>query len=444
MITVFVQNSFIKEKRYILEFLLGEVLKIEFEIKTDNVATYRFVLGNSRLVINDAFFSKLDDAYPYYKDFKLIPDEIDYMTCEDFDYAFPVLFGDDTVNNDDGFISCGNDIIAASFFMLTRWEEISTIDRDKHDRYREEKSLAIRFGFHQRPIVNEYINLLAKMLNDSGFDIVIPKRKFNLFLTHDVDDIARYDKLSKIIKALGGDIINRKSLRTFFRTIKDVSKIRLRKMPDVYNRFNFIMDLSEKRHAKSAFYFIPGLDGEEDVRFDINDNMVHEIIASINARSHIIGIHPSYSSYCNHDRLMTEKKRMFKYNPSISEGRQHYLRYKIPRTWREWDECGLKVDSGMGYYNTVGFRCGICYEFPVFDVEKRCQLELRERPLIVMDTALRKHAVTKKKCIAECLKMAQITRKFNGDFVLLWHNSNLSVNEWEGWDSVYKQITESI
>jgi hypothetical protein len=92
----------------------------------------------------------------------------------------------------------------------------------------------------------------------------------------------------------------------------------------------------------------------------------------------------------------------------------------------------------------VGFRCGICYEFPLFDIENKTTLNLRERPLIVMDTALRKSAVTKEKCIEDCLKMAEITRKYYGDFVLLWHNSNLSVNEWAGWDKVYEQITDKI
>jgi hypothetical protein len=444
MISVFVQNKFLAEKKYILDYILGEVLKLDYEIKTDNYPTYRFISGNHRLEINDAFFSKLDPDYKYYEDSALIPETIDYLTCEGFDHAFPVLFGNDNLQNDEGFISCGNDIIAASFFMLSRWEEIAINKRDVHDRFCEEESLSVKQGFYNRPIVNEYIEIFVKMMNDAGISIQQPDRVYRVFLTHDVDDIARYDKISKIFKAFGGDILKRKSAKIFFKSVKDVCKIKVKKQTDVYNRFDFIMKISEKKGLKSAFYFIPGWYGEEDVRFSIHEIAAREIIESVKCRGHIIGIHPSYSSYCNTEQLLKEKKRMLQYNPKISEGRQHYLRYKVPQTWRDWEECGLKTDTGMGFYDRVGFRCGICYEFPLFDVENKTILQLRERPLIVMDTALRKAAITKEKCIEDCLMMAKITRRYYGDFVLLWHNSNLSVNEWAGWDKVYEQITDNI
>ena len=61
-----------------------------------------------------------------------------------------------------------------------------------------------------------------------------------------------------------------------------------------------------------------------------------------------------------------------------------------------------------------------------------------------MDTALRAKYKTKENCLNQVLKIANIVKSYNGDFVLLWHNSNLSVNEWEGWDSVYQKIVERI
>ena len=225
MISVFVQNKFLAEKKYILGYILGEVLKLDYEIKTDNFPTYRFISGNHRLEINDAFFSNLEPDYPYYKDSTLIPDSIDYLTCEGFDHAFPVLFGSDNLQNDDGFISCGSDIIAASFFMLTRWEEIAIEKRDIHDRFFEEESLSVKQGFFDRPVVNEYIELFVKMMNDAGISIRQPDRVYRVFLTHDVDDIARYDKISKIFKAFGGDIVKRKSAKLFFKSFKERFKI---------------------------------------------------------------------------------------------------------------------------------------------------------------------------------------------------------------------------
>ena len=61
MISVFVQNKFLAEKKYILDYILGEVLKLDYEIKTDNYPSYRFISDNHRLEINDAFFALVDD-----------------------------------------------------------------------------------------------------------------------------------------------------------------------------------------------------------------------------------------------------------------------------------------------------------------------------------------------------------------------------------------------
>lgn len=444
MIKIFIQNKFLAEKKYVLNFIFGEIFKTEYEILIDNEPLYRFVSDNCRLIIDDVFFSGFEDGYKYYKSSMNIPKEVDFMTCEGFDFAFPVLFGKDELRNEDGFIFCGNDIIAAIFFMLTRWEEIANNSKDIHNRFNEKENLSIKFGFHKRPVVNDYISALVKMLNDSGIEVALNNREFRVFLTHDVDYIARYDKFGKIVKALLGDIFRRKSIKTFLKTFKAVCKQKFAKATDVYDKFDFLMDISEKKNLKSNFYFIPGLKSEKDVQYSIFHKNVKNIIKKIKNRNHIIGIHPSYSSFNNSSQLRKEFNRISSFVDGVSEGRQHYLRYLIPQTFRDWEACNLKVDSGIGFYADIGFRAGICYEYPIFDIELRNQLALRERPLIVMDTALRAKYKTKENCLNQVLKIANIVKSYNGDFVLLWHNSNLSVNEWEGWDSVYQKIVERI
>jgi hypothetical protein len=445
MISVFVHNSFINEKRYVLDFVFNEVLQTEYELITDNIATYRIVDANKRLVIADSFFASMNEGYPYYRDENLVPEKVEFVTYVEYIVGdIPLLFGSKEIRSEDGFLFLENDIFATIFFMLTRWEEIAVDKFDKHGRFLESENLSVKCGFNLRPIVNEYLEFIKILLDKSEIETKVINRKFQIYFTHDIDDIARYDKGKKIIKALIGDLIKRKSLNTFFCTLKDVYRIRIKKHRDVYNTFDFLMKISENRGVKSHFYFIPGLLGEEDVRFDIRSKTVLEIVDIIKAKNHIVGIHPSYSTFCNIKQLNIEKQRLEKYNVEIAEGRQHYLRFKNPETWQHWDDCGIKIDSTIGFYEQIGFRSGICFEYPVFNVVSREKLSLRERPLIVMDTALRRFAVTKEKSLQVALEIAEITKKYNGDFVLLWHNSNLSVNEWHGWDQVYKTITESL
>ena len=38
----------------------------------------------------------------------------------------------------------------------------------------------------------------------------------------------------------------------------------------------------------------------------------------------------------------------------VVEGRQHYLRFKVPETWNIWEENQMKVDSTLGYASQPG------------------------------------------------------------------------------------------
>ena len=69
-------------------------------------------------------------------------------------------------------------------------------------------------------------------------------------------------------------------------------------------------------------------------------------------------------------------------------GRQHYLRFAVPETWRHYASAGLSYDATLAHADQPGFRCGTCYDFPVYDLEQRCPLPLRERPLTVMELTL--------------------------------------------------------
>ena len=110
----------------------------------------------------------------------------------------------------------------------------------------------------------------------------------------------------------------------------------------------------------------------------------------------------------------------------IQGGRQHFLQFQVPTTWRFWSENGLVYDSTLAFADHAGFRCGTCYEYPVFDLEKRTTMSLRERPLIVMDRTVVDDAYqglgATQTALDYMLTLKNYCQKFRGDFVLLWHN----------------------
>ena len=123
-------------------------------------------------------------------------------------------------------------------------------------------------------------------------------------------------------------------------------------------------------------------------------------------------------------------------------GRQHYLRWRAPTTWLNWEAAGLTYDSTVGYAERAGFRAGTSREFRAFDLVGSRLLSLIERPLVVMDTTLlhyRKLGATD--AAIECgLRLKSRCRRLGGHFTLLWHNSNLmSASHWR----VFQTLAEA-
>jgi hypothetical protein len=122
----------------------------------------------------------------------------------------------------------------------------------------------------------------------------------------------------------------------------------------------------------------------------------------------------------------TRELRQFPRPTQTRSERQHYLRWRNPITWRNWDQAGLDYDSSLGFADRPGFRCGTCYEYPVFDLQERRPPRLRERPLVVMETTLLEYLRLGLGGLPErILELERRCRLFDGEMTLLWHNDRL-------------------
>jgi hypothetical protein len=109
-------------------------------------------------------------------------------------------------------------------------------------------------------------------------------------------------------------------------------------------------------------------------------------------------------------------------------GRQHYLRWETPTTARLWDENGLDYDTTLGYADRPGFRCGTCFEYPMFDPVAQQPLRLRQRPLVLMECSVIAQRYLglgySDNALVLMLKYRDACQRIGGDFTLLWHNSH--------------------
>lgn len=334
-------------------------------------------------------------------------------------------------------ISINFDILGSIFYILSRAEEIANPIRDEHGRFPATASHAFQNGYLDRPVVDEYIEILWFCMKRLWPRLERKPSQFRMLLSHDVDlpFAEAFSSPAKVFRSFGGDIFKRKDpYKAFKRVGSWVATRRGDFKRDTNYTFSHIMDISEKYGLKSAFYFKTACTNSEfDNNYSIDHPYIRQMIREIHIRGHEIGFHSSYETYRDSVQTKKEFDKLLKIceEEGIRQdnwgGRQHYLRWEAPTTWRNWAEAGLYYDSSLSYADYAGFRCGTCHEFPVFDLEQGKELPLVERPLIVMEGSLfgkNYMNLSHEEAFAHAKMLKNQCRKYGGDFTFLWHNSS--------------------
>ncbi len=442
LIHIQIPDNNIPERRYILDVFFSEFYGIDYEIEETGGKDIVLKFNEKRIIIKDAFFGKFPEPLSYLKK-ENIPEHIVFAESKfSYEKNIPVIFGEPEITVDENVIYCGIDIFASAFFMLTRWEEFLIDEKDNHGRTPDEKQFSVINNIHERAVVNEYTELLRNMSAYIGLNL-INNKTYLPKITHDIDYFSRLNSLSKTLKALFGDILIRKQIKRAFSTIKSYINIKKGREDDPYETFDFLMDLSESIGETSTFYFIPAEKGEADFKYSISDKKVLSTILGIKNRGHSIGVHGAYRSYKN-VKMFNEELNRFPTDFKIEEVRQHFLRFENPTTWQIAEDLRLKTDSTLSFINHVGFRTGTCYTYSVFNILTRKKLQLKEYSLIVMEQALRRTVSDENEFFKKIIELSDTVKKYKGTFVLLWHNSNFNVKEWENYIGVYKKIIRTL
>ena len=356
--------------------------------------------------------------------------------------TIPVLFGSSLesglyVEADSDLITFGIDLLGGAFFLLTRYEEVAAPSYDGHGRFPASGSVLFREDLLRRPLVNEYVELLWLALKTLWPQLQRPGRRYSVCPTHDVDrPFCVYGKpLTQVARQLMGDIFRRREPMLALKRLG--SKLAVRDQgpgADLCYNFDWIMQESERRGLRSTFYFLRRTDDPRDSDYEFDDAPISSLLRNIHRRGHEVGLHPSYHTFRSAERIGEElaSLRIAAEKAGVIQSswgsRQHFLRWEASTTWQALSDAGLEYDSTAGFADAAGFRCGTCYDFPVFNLRKRQALPLRERPLIAMEESLLAGAyegLSHEQALEALQMLADECRYYDGEFVLLWHNSRM-------------------
>lgn len=357
-----------------------------------------------------------------------------------FEEDLPVIFGSPSCREVlPDHLELGLDIFGSVFFMLSRYEEAVVSTRDSLDRFPASASIAGRNGFLDRPIVDEYIELLWAVLARLVPGLTRRANNFRISPSHDVDEPSRdaFRGLAAVLKESAGDFLKR---RNFGRAVAGpwhwLHGQRALHPDDEYNTFDRLMDESEARGTRSTFFFMAGASNPAfDRRYGLRHPAMRRLIRRIHDRGHLIGLHPSFETYRDAGLLSREADtlrdtlRLLGIRQDRLGARMHYLRWSLPHTWRALVEAGLDFDASLGFADAPGFRCGTCHEYRAFDVLSERAMDLTVKPLIAMDVTVMDDKYLGLGATPQAHEVLSRLRRrceaVGGDFSLLWHNNEL-------------------
>ena len=326
------------------------------------------------------------------------------------------------------------DILAASFYLLSRYEEYLPHKKDMYGRYAHENSLAFKAHFLNVPLINTWVKYFADALKkrysvfNSQFSV------FSFVPTYDID-IAYSYKHKGLLRNIGG----------FFRSPSlERIKVLLSIKKDPFDTYAYLDALHKKYKLQPLYFFLVA---ENNGQYDKNisphkDSMWK--LAKHHASKYMIGLHPSWQSG---DRLSLLKKEKLQLEAmantgqtSITNSRQHYIRFNLPEGYRRLIATGITDDHSMGYGSINGFRASVASAFYWYDLEKEEQTSLRIHPFCFMEAnSFYEQKLSSQEAYTELMHYCTQCKLVNGTLITIWHNNFLGTDKiFEGWRELYE------
>ena len=279
------------------------------------------------------------------------------------------------------------DVFAASFFLLSRYEEYLPHQKDDLGRFRAiESVLSDRQGAMKRPLVDLWALKLKEALVKAFPGIEFKDREY---------------KVNVIITAISAHKFSYRSVsRHVFESFIDLGKLRFTALSarfktvilghkDPYDNYlELHQPLSEMGVQLFPFF--------QYSRYDVNDRNVSWSKSK-------------YGFFLKHindyleigylrSRLAIEDAGLFKLELKKMQQLLHRPLHKVvlsehrillPDAYQELVQEEVKEDFSMGYADVIGFRAGTCTPFPFYDLGLEVEQPLRVYPICTSHEALR-------------------------------------------------------
>lgn len=346
-----------------------------------------------------------------------------------------------------GFFAAGEqsslpyDIFAASFFLLSRYEEYLPHVKDDYGRFLVTESLAYKSKFLESPVVDIWAYKLKDILQERFPDYTFPERKYNVSPIIDVPSAFKY-RQKGLLRAIGGGFgdLARLKFKQFYERISVSMGVK----KDPYDTFNWIINRQKSVSFKFTVFFLIGAYSTYDKNISINKKQFVSLIKSV-ADYCNIGLKASYFALNDIAILKQEKQKLEHItNQNLLAVRNSHSKLNLPFTYRNAVELEISQEHTMGYTKALGFRAGTCTPYLFYDLDYEVQTPLQIHTYHVMDFALLKYKsqLDKEEYLQQFISKI---KRVNGTFSPVFHNYTFSDDDpWKGYKTIFNIILDSV
>ncbi|MDM9632318.1 polysaccharide deacetylase family protein [Robiginitalea aurantiaca] len=328
------------------------------------------------------------------------------------------------------------DILAASFYLLSRYEEYLPHVRDQHGRFPPSESLAFQKNFLRLPLVDLWANKLLEKLRERFPEILTDRKPYRFTPIIDVTTSHCYAHRG-VFRGMAGLLLDVSRLK--LKRIWERLRVSVNPALDPYDNFDRLLALDQEYGARTMFFFQFAEYSTYDKNVSPNNNAFKYLIKSV-ADYCTVSLGVSYAAAEEPDTLRDEKRRLSDViHRPVNYARMRYNRVEVPNTYRSLVDAEFSRDYSLGYTHEIGFRASTCFPFFFYDISLEAQ-----QPIKIYPFAFHDYALTRYSSVQEILKdldtLFEKVKSVNGRMIAVFSNELLGGDQPIDWLKLYEKV----
>lgn len=327
------------------------------------------------------------------------------------------------------------DIFAASFYMISRYEEYLPHVKDDKGRFMASESLAYQEGFLHQPVVDIWVQKFKLKLLGAFPDMVFPEKKMIIHPVVAATQPFEF-KYKGLFRSTLGYVLD--FLKGKFRNLSTRTQVILGLQRDPMDTFKWLINTARHSDFELTVFFLLG----NAVVFQEGMNTHRQkfkLLLKYVSDYKEVGLIFSSENLSSYEKLKGEKRRMEHItNRSSASSMNAEFIVNLPDIYRNLVELQIKKDFTMVFRDTAGFRAGTCTPFLFYDLDYEIKTPLVLHPATMTTHAFQKrYSADIEKTVNSYLSEVE---KVKGTFTIVFSNGDFSSDEENKiWRSIFSE-----